>query len=217
VSNPPANPMSIELTMATTQVWWQARQRQEDRPEHWKVSADVWASVACEPQHRHVGDFELAVVNVNANRHPLDPMELGGWAVEFMEHGLPDGPEDAIFAKRGAQVKGRDPKVAFLRGFKLAGGWQGHGLAGPLIAATLDRFSGIAQLGVCRVSGADFIDDFLRRSSIAAFALHRGADVVHQHLCARGRHRPREIAADAAARAGDEHGFALKAQSRKPG
>jgi hypothetical protein len=157
--------MSIELTMATTQVWWQARQRQEDRPEHWKVSADVWASVACEPQHRHVGDFQLAVVNVNANRHPLDPMELGGWAVEFMEHGLPDGPEDAIFAKRGAQVKGRDPKVAFLRGFKLAGGWQGHGLAGPLIAATLDRFSGIAQLGVCRVSGADFIDDSPGRTS----------------------------------------------------
>src|SRR5439155_10295161 len=66
--------------------------------------------------------------------------------------------------------------------------------------------------------GADLVDHLLRRAGVAAFAFHRGADIVHQHACAGGGEREREIAADAAARAGDERGFTFEElQSRKPG
>src|SRR6185295_18545350 len=49
-------------------------------------------------------------------------------------------------------------------------------------------------------------------------ALDRSADIVDQHFGAGRGHRQREIAADAAARPGDEDGFTLeRLQSRKPG
>ena len=51
-----------------------------------------------------------------------------------------------------------------------------------------------------------------------AFTLDRGPDIVHDHAGAGGRHREREIAADTAARAGDDDALAFeRLQSRKPG
>ena len=65
---------------------------------------------------------------------------------------------------------------------------------------------------------ADFVDDLLCRAGIPAFAFDCGAEVIDEHFRAGGRHRMGEIAADAAARAGDDDALILKGlQSRKPG
>ena len=58
--------------------------------------------------------------------------------------------------------------------------------------------------------GADFVHYLLRRTRVLAFAAYGGADVVHHHLGALGRHQQRELPADAAAGAGYHHHLVLQ-------
>ncbi|MCY1526314.1 hypothetical protein D9M68_613230 [compost metagenome] len=61
-------------------------------------------------------------------------------------------------------------------------------------------------VGHCLPAGReDLPDDGLRRAFRAAFARERYADVVHDHLGAGLRHGQRDAAADAAARARNDH------------
>ena len=58
--------------------------------------------------------------------------------------------------------------------------------------------------------GSDLVDHLLRRAGVEAFAGERSPDVVHHHCSACGRARQREVAADAAARAGDRDDLAVQ-------
>ena len=53
-------------------------------------------------------------------------------------------------------------------------------------------------------AGADLVHHPVGRALVGAFAGERRADVVHDDLRARGGHRERDLAPDAAARAGDD-------------
>ena len=56
----------------------------------------------------------------------------------------------------------------------------------------------------------NFRHHFLRGRGVSTFAAYRGTDVVDHDFCAGCRHRQRELAPDAAARARDYDDFSLK-------
>lgn len=154
----PANPMSIELSVTHRMLWWQTVE-EDDLPEHWHVSADVWNLDLCRPEHRHVGDFSLAVADLDGDRNLLDSVELGEWALEFIAETVLDLSEGTLVAELDDQIGVGQPRMVILRRFELARAWRGFGLAGPLIAAALERFAATARLAVCRISPADFIEE----------------------------------------------------------
>ncbi|MBB5791645.1 hypothetical protein [Jiangella mangrovi] len=170
----PANPMSIELSVTHRMLWWQTVD-EDDLPEHWHVSADVWNLDLCRPEHRHVGDFSLAVADLNGDRNLLDSVELGEWALEFIAETVLDLAEGTLVAELDDQISDGLPRMVILRRFELAPAWRGFGLAGPLIAASLERFAATARLAVCRISPADFFGVAGDRVSAELTCLRLGA------------------------------------------
>lgn len=170
----PANPMSIELSLTHRMLWWQTVD-EDDLPEHWHVSADVWTLDVCPPEHRHVGDFALAVADLNGDRNLLDSVDLGEWALEFIAETVIDLAEGTLVADLDEQISEGLPRMVILRRFELAAAWRGHGLAAPLVAAALGRFSTTARLAVCRLSPADFLGAANDRVSAELTCLRLGA------------------------------------------
>ncbi|WP_116950169.1 hypothetical protein [Jiangella endophytica] len=170
----PANPMSIELRVTHRMLWWQTIE-EDDLPEHWHVSADVWDLDVCSQEKRHVGDFSLAVADLNGDRNLLDSVELGEWALEFIAETVIDLAEGTLVPELEEQISEGMPRMVILRRFELAAAWQGFGLAAPLIAAALGRFSTTARLAVCRLSPADFLDAGTDRVSAELTCLRLGA------------------------------------------
>src|SRR5205085_2356996 len=62
--------------------------------------------------------------------------------------------------------------------------------------------------------GLYFVDNLLRRAGVFSLARDRGADVVDDDFRTLGRHGVREVAADAAARAGDDDDFSFEGHVR---
>ncbi|PZF82958.1 hypothetical protein C1I92_14325 [Jiangella anatolica] len=147
--------MSIELSVTHRMLWWQTVE-EDDLPEHWQVSADVWSLDMCPPEHRHVADFSIAVADLNGDRNLLDSIELGEWALEFIAETVIDLSAGTLLPELDQQISDGLPRMVILRRFELAPAWRGFGLAGPLIAAALERFATTARLAVCRFSPADF-------------------------------------------------------------
>jgi hypothetical protein len=165
--------MSIELTVKHRQLWWQTTE-DEEQPEHWEVSADIWDLDVCSPESRHVGDFSLAVADLNDDGNLLDSIELGEWALEFIAETVLDFADGSLLPELDAQISDGVPRMLILRRFELAEAWRGHGLAGPLIAAALERFSHTARLAVCRISPADFVKECPDRVSAELTCLRLG-------------------------------------------
>lgn len=170
----PANPMSIELNVTHRMLWWQTLE-EDDLPEHWHVSADVWKLDVCRAEHRHVGDFALVVADLNGDRNLLDSIELGEWALEFIAETVIDLAEGTLVPDLDDQISEGLPRMVILKRFELAESWRGHGLAAPLIAAALGRFATTARLAVCRLSPADFRATAADRVSAELACLRMGA------------------------------------------
>ncbi|WP_157574837.1 hypothetical protein [Jiangella muralis] len=151
----PANPMSVELTVRHRMLWWQTM-ADDDLPEHWEVSADVWDLDVCDPRYRHVSDIKLAVADLDGERNLLDSIELGEWALEFIAETIIDLADGTLVPELDARVGEGPSRMVIVGWFEVAEAWRGHGLAAPLIAAALERFSNNARLAVCRLSPADF-------------------------------------------------------------
>ncbi|WP_129670111.1 hypothetical protein [Phytoactinopolyspora endophytica] len=154
----PANPLAIELTLANRELWWQTKDT-EDRPEYWKVSADVWDLEVCPDEHRHVGDLWLAVAELNPDRCFLDMIEPEQWVLELIAETVLDLASGTLVSELDDQISDGVPRMVILSRFQLDEVWRGFGLAGPLIASTLERFSNTARLGVCHVSPAYFMQE----------------------------------------------------------
>lgn len=151
----PANPMSVELTVSHRLLWWQTV-ADDDLPEHWRVSADVWNLDVCASENRHVADMTLAVADLDSERNLLDSIELGEWALEFIAETVIDLADGTLVPELDEQISEGPPRMVIMCWFELAEAWRGHGLAAPLIAAALERFSNNARLAVCRISPGDF-------------------------------------------------------------
>lgn len=174
MSDLPANPMSVELTVTHRMLWWQTVE-DDDLPEHWKVSADVWPLDVCAPEHRHVADVQLAVADLNGDRNLLDSIELGEWALEFIAETVIDLADGTLLPELDEQIGEGPPRMVILSWFELAEAWRGYGLAGPLIASALERFAQNARLAVCRLSPADFLGQTPDRVSAELTCLRLGS------------------------------------------
>jgi GNAT superfamily N-acetyltransferase len=170
----PANPLSIELTMTSQDLWWQTKD-DTDGLEYWQVSADVWELDPCPPERRHVGLFRLAVAELNSEQNMLDALAVGEWLFEYIAETVLNLSDGRLLPELDAQVSAGVERMVILCGFELEEAWRGHGLAAPLIGATLARFSETARLAVCRVSPADFNDECPDRISAELTCLRLGA------------------------------------------
>lgn len=170
----PANPMSVELTVSHRMLWWQTV-ADDDMPEHWQVSADVWPLDVCPAEHRHVADVQLVVADLHGDRNLLDAMELGEWAIEFIAETVLDLAAGTLLPDLDQRIGAGPPRMVIVCWFELAQAWRGHGLAAPLVAAALERFSNNARLAVCRLSPADFVSRGLDRVSAELSCLRIGA------------------------------------------
>ena len=170
----PANPMSIELTITHRRLWWQTND-EDHSPEHWDVSADVWNLDLCRMEHRHVADISLAVADLHRDRHLMDSLVLGEWALEFIAETVVDLADGKLNPELDSQISPGTPRMVILRQFELANVWRGHGLGSALVAAALDAFSATARLAVCRISPTDFADQTADRISAELASVRMGA------------------------------------------
>jgi GNAT superfamily N-acetyltransferase len=166
--------MSIELTVCNRQLWWQT-QDDEVRPEHWEVSADIWRTSFCPPDQRHVGDISLLVAELHPEWNLLDSFELDEWMVEFIAETVLNLGDGTLVPELDAQISPGMPRMVILRHFELAEPWRGHGLAAPLVAATLERFSRTARLAVCHLTPVDFMSECSERISAELACVRLGA------------------------------------------
>lgn len=145
---PPANPMSVELTVLHRRVWWQVDD--EFRPEAWEVSADVSALDVCPPGVRHVADLSVTVADLRRGRVALDAVVLGEWAPAFLASAA--GDAGALRPDLEAWVADGPPRVVVVRSFELATEWRGQGLGPVLLAGALAVFQPLARLAAFRTA-----------------------------------------------------------------
>ncbi|WAL65323.1 hypothetical protein ORV05_31195 [Amycolatopsis cynarae] len=155
VSELPANPLSIELTLSHRRFWWRIDD-EDEQPEVWAVSADVPDRERCPAPARHVGDIRLLLADLTRERNVLDAGALGEWAVEFITETVIDPDRGRLHPELDAEITPGPPRMVIVRRVELAVPWRGHGLGGALIAGTLRILAPQARLGACRVSPLDF-------------------------------------------------------------
>lgn len=170
----PANPMSIELTITHRRWWWQTNE-EDHSPEHWEVSADIGDLDLCRFEHRHVADISLAVADLHRDKHLMDSLVLGEWALEFIAETVVDLADGQLHPELDALISPGPPRMVILRQFELAEPWRGCGLGSALVAAALDAFSATARLAVCRISPADFMPQTKDRVSAEFASVRMGA------------------------------------------
>ncbi|PZF82959.1 hypothetical protein [Jiangella anatolica] len=146
-SVPPANPMSVELTVLHRRAWWQGDD--EHRPEAWEVTADVSELDVCPPGLRRVAELSVTVADLRRERAALDAVVLGDWAPAFL---------DAVTGDDGGLRAGLEwvsdgpPRVVVVRRYELMPEWRGHGLGPGLLAGALAAFQPQARLAAFRVA-----------------------------------------------------------------
>jgi GNAT superfamily N-acetyltransferase len=155
VSDLPANPLSIQLTLSHRRFWWRIDD-EDEQPERWDASADVPDPEPCPEGARHVGDIALVLADLARERNLLDSGALGEWALEFIAETVIDPAEGTLHPELDAQLTPGPPRMIILRRIELAEPWRGHGLGAALIAATLRTLAPAARLGACRVSPLEF-------------------------------------------------------------
>jgi GNAT superfamily N-acetyltransferase len=150
----PGNPLSIELTISNRSLWWHIAD-DDDQPERWDVSADVWALDNVPDHVRHVGDIELVVADLTGEQNLLDSIEMGQWALEFIAEIVIE-PSGRLHRELDQRISDGPPRMVVVRHVTVADGWRGHGLGPVLLAGALRRVSPTARLAACRVSPTDF-------------------------------------------------------------
>ncbi len=169
----PANPLSISLHFQHDRLWWQIDD-EDHMSESWSVSADVDDPV-CAPEDVHVGDFALGIADLRWERNLLDALELGDWAMEFIAETLIDPAHGLLDPDLDARITPGIPRMVIVRRVALTPKWQGHGLGGVLLAATLRTLVHGARLAVARVSPLDFRDSTPDRISAELASVRFGA------------------------------------------
>lgn len=150
----PANPLSIELTISHRRLWWHTAE-EDEQPEQWDVSADIWRLGACCDTARHVADINLAVADLSGEQNLLDSVALGEWAMEFIAETVIE-PTGRLHHEIERRISPGPPRLVVLRRVVVAEPWRGHGLGAVLIASALRILAPTARLAACRVSPADF-------------------------------------------------------------
>ncbi|TDD70754.1 hypothetical protein E1262_08895 [Jiangella aurantiaca] len=148
LSAPPANPMSVELTVQHRRAWWQADD--ELQPEAWEVTADVSELDVCPPSLRHVAELSVTVADLRRGRVPLDAVVLGEWAPGFLAAAAGEG--GALQPGLEELVSDGPPRVVVVRRYELMPEWRGHGLGPVLLAGALAAFLPLARLAAFRVT-----------------------------------------------------------------
>lgn len=149
LSAPPANPMSVELTVQHRHVWWQPDD--ELRPEAWEVTADVSELGLCPPGLRRVAELSVTVADLRRHWVALDSVVLGEWAPGFLAHVVGDDG-GSLRPELEAWVGDGPPRVVVVRRYELATAWRGHGLGPVLLAGALAAFLPLARLAAFRVT-----------------------------------------------------------------
>ncbi|NED96411.1 hypothetical protein G1H11_13955 [Phytoactinopolyspora alkaliphila] len=149
--------MSVELTISHSRLWWQP-EGEDEQPAHWNVSADVWPMTRCADRYRHVADIAVSVADISPELSLLDSIDLGDWSTEFIAETVLDLAKGSLVSELDRRVSQGPERMLILNRVEVQPAWRGHGLAGPLTAAALHRFSQMARLAVCRLSPADFMD-----------------------------------------------------------
>jgi len=150
----PANPLSIELTVSHRRLWWHITE-EDEQPEQWNVSADVWRLGQCSEAERHVADIKLAVADLSGEQNLLDSVGLGEWALEFIAETVTE-PTGRLHHDLEERISPGPPRLVVLRRIVVAEPWRGHGLGPVLIASALRITAPTARLAACRVSPTDF-------------------------------------------------------------
>lgn len=175
VSEPPANPMSIELSVVHRRPWWQ--QDDGDGPVTWQVSADVSVLDVCAPEVRHVADLSVTVADLRRGQVALDAVVLGEWAPGFLAHVVSDGDGGSLLPELEAWIGDGPPRVVVVRRYELAAAWRGHGLGPVLLAGALAAFLPLARLAAFRVTGpAPVAPGRPRRTGLGRAARERVAE-----------------------------------------
>ncbi|RIQ22837.1 hypothetical protein [Jiangella rhizosphaerae] len=147
LSAPPANPMSVELTVQHRRAWWQPDD--ELQPEAWEVTADVSELDVCPPGLRHVADLSVTVADLRRGRVALDTLVLGEWAPGFLAAAAGEG--GALRPELEEWVSDGPPRVVVVRRYELMSEWRGHGLGPVLLAGALAAFMPLARLAAVHV------------------------------------------------------------------
>lgn len=150
----PANPLAIELTVSHRRLWWHVAD-EDDQPERWDVSADIWGLGECPDNHRHVADIKLAVADLTGEQNLLDSVAVGEWALEFIAETVVD-QSGRLHRDLERRISDGPPRMVIVRGVTVAEGWRRHGLGSVLLGSALRLLSPTARLAACRVSPADF-------------------------------------------------------------
>ncbi|PRX46549.1 hypothetical protein B0I33_107126 [Prauserella shujinwangii] len=155
MTEPPANPLSIRLSLRHERLWWHIDD-EDHSPERWDVSADVWELDSCPAQVRHVGDISLVVADLHRDRNLLDSVALGEWALEFIAETVLDASDGRLHPELDSELSEGPPRMVIVRDVTLSPVWRGHGLAAPLVAGALRTLARTARLAACRVSPLEF-------------------------------------------------------------
>ncbi|TNC22233.1 hypothetical protein [Amycolatopsis alkalitolerans] len=150
----PANPLSIELTVSHRRLWWHVAE-EDEQPELWDVSADIWRIGLCPDDERHVADINLAVADLSGEQNLMDSVGLGEWALEFIAETVIE-PGGRLHHDLERWITPGPPRLVVLRRITVSEPWRGHGLGGVLIASALRIMAPSGRLAACRVSPADF-------------------------------------------------------------
>lgn len=169
----PGNPLSIELTVSHRRLFWHTDD-EDECPEHWSASADVWPFDVYPDADRHVADIQFAIADLTAERNLLDSITFGEWALEFIAETVLD-PSGRLHRELEAWISRGPARMIILRHIAVAERWRGHGLGSALIAGALRILAPSARLAVCRVSPADFTGTCPDRVSAELASVRAGA------------------------------------------
>lgn len=153
----PANPLSIQLTVAHERLWWQIEQTNE-QPERWEVSANIWGMEETDYEARHVGDISLALADLATERNLIDAAVLGDWAVDFIADLVADSDRGTLHPELERRFTPGPPHLVVVHKISVTEPWRGYGLGAALTASALLVFSRYARLAACHVSPDDFAD-----------------------------------------------------------
>lgn len=152
----PANPLSIQLTVAHERLWWQTEQTDE-QPERWEVSADIWGMEEADYEARHVGDISLALADLAMERNLTDSAMLGDWAVGFIADLVTDSTFGVLHPDLESRFTPGPAHLVVINNVSVTEPWRGHGVGAALTASTLLVFSRYARLAACHVSPHDLL------------------------------------------------------------
>ncbi|MFF5987591.1 hypothetical protein [Prauserella flavalba] len=169
----PANPLSIELTLRHRRLWWHTEEQDED-PERWDVSADVWRLDVCPDDLRHVGDMAFAAADLFRDRDLLEAAALGRWVQDFLVEAVALD-ERRLHPELGEWIGPGPERFVIVRRVEITPDWRGHGMGAALLAGALRAMSRSARLAVCSPAPSDFAGEGVDATGAELDAARAGA------------------------------------------